>query len=171
MSSSVDVTPADPCPCGSGFELSQCCGPILSGEVPAPTAEALMRSRYTAYVTCHLEHLRRSLDTRWRAVFDEEGARDWSKNAEWQGLTIHATKGGGPGDTEGEVDFTAAFRMDDQDQRMRERARFKKRGKHWFYQDGKVKSAQEPVVSAGPKVGRNDPCPCGSGKKYKKCCG
>ena len=30
---------------------------------------------------------------------------------------------------------------------------------------------QEPYRREEPKIGRNDPCPCGSGKKYKKCCG
>ena len=29
----------------------------------------------------------------------------------------------------------------------------------------------QPIVNSGPKIGRNDPCPCGSGKKYKNCCG
>ena len=171
MSSDTITETDNPCPCGSGNTLVQCCGPILAGTVRAATAEALMRSRYTAYVLCDLAHLRRSLDTRWREVFDEEGARSWSENATWQGLTIHSTKGGGETDQEGEVEFTAAYHMDGEDQRMRERARFKRRNNVWYYQDGKVKSGQETVVLSGPKVGRNDPCPCGSGKKYKKCCG
>ncbi len=38
-------------------------------------------------------------------------------------------------------------------------------------QSGPVDSKPQPVVNQGPKVGRNDPCPCGSGKKYKNCCG
>ena len=32
-------------------------------------------------------------------------------------------------------------------------------------------AVKQPVVNKGPEVGRNDPCPCGSGKKYKNCCG
>ena len=43
------MKPATPCPCGSGRAFGACCGPALSGERPAPTAEALMRSRYTAF--------------------------------------------------------------------------------------------------------------------------
>jgi len=159
------------CPCGSGRSLAECCGPIVSGEALAPTAEALMRSRYTAYTLGDLAHLKRSLDPKWHPTFDEQGTREWSEKADWQGLTVLSTKGGQAGDDEGEVEFVARFLMDGEEQQLRERARFRKREGKWGYVDGKVKSTQEPVKSAGPKVGRNDPCPCGSGKKYKKCCG
>ena len=161
----------DPCPCGSGLALAECCGPIVSGERPALTAEALMRSRYTAYVLCDVAHLKRSLDPRWHASFDEPGTREWSEKAQWKGLDILSTKAGLEGDEEGEVEFVARFEMDGEEQQLRERSRFRRRGGEWRYLDGKAKSVQEPVVSSGPKVGRNDPCPCGSGKKYKKCCG
>jgi len=160
----------DPCPCGSEKSFGDCCGPIVSGGRPAPTAEALMRSRYTAYVLGDVAHLKRSLDQRWHASFDEEGSKEWSEKATWKGLSILSTKGGLEGDEEGEVEFVARFEMDGEDQQMRERSRFRKRGGEWRYLDGKVKSATEPVVASGPKIGRNDPCPCGSGKKYKKCC-
>ena len=170
MASDKQISPQDPCPCGSGQTLELCCGPIMDG-APAQTAEALMRSRYTAYALGHLTHLKNSLDAHWRASFDEEGTRTWSQGAVWQGLSILSTKGGGQEDQEGEVEFVAAFKMDGQDQHMRERARFRKRAGHWYYVDGKTKSMQDPVVASGPKVGRNDPCPCGSHKKYKKCCG
>jgi len=161
----------DPCPCGSERSLSDCCGPIVSGERTAPTAEALMRSRYTAYALGDMTHLKRSLDPRWHATFDEPGAKEWSEKATWKGLTVLSTKAGREGDDEGEVEFVARFEMDGEEQQMRERARFRKKGGEWRYLDGKVKSTQEPVVASGPKVGRNDPCPCGSGKKFKKCCG
>ncbi len=166
----MTIAENDPCPCGSGQTLAQCCGPIISGQASAPTAEALMRSRYSAYVLGAMEHLKRSLDTRWHASFDEDGSREWSQKAVWKGLTVLNVKDGGPDDEEGEVEFVAAFEMDGQDQQLRERSRFRKRGGEWRYLDGKVKSTQDPIVS-GPKVGRNDPCPCGSGKKHKKCCG
>lgn len=159
------------CPCGSGAPLAECCGPVVSGERGAATAEALMRSRYTAYVLGDMPHLKRSLDPKGQAAFDEAGAQEWSEKAQWKGLEILGIKGGGAADSEGEVEFVASFIMDGQEQRLRERARFRKRDGQWRYVDGKVKSTQEPVVSSGPKVGRNDPCPCGSGKKYKKCCG
>ena len=46
---------------------------------------------------------------------------------------------------------------------------FRKEGDEWFYVEGNV-YAKQPVRRETPKIGRNDPCPCGSGKKYKKCC-
>ncbi|MFZ5426389.1 MAG: YchJ family protein [Thermodesulfobacteriota bacterium] len=161
----------DPCPCGSGATLADCCGPVVSGERPARTAEALMRSRYTAYALGDMAHLKRSLDQKWQATFDEDGAREWSEKATWKGLSVLSTKAGGENDSEGEVEFVASFEMDGEEQQLRERARFRRKGGEWRYLDGKVKSSKEPVVASGPKVGRNDPCPCGSGKKYKKCCG
>jgi SEC-C motif-containing protein len=161
----------DPCPCGSGLSLAECCGPILAGERLAQTAEALMRSRYTAYVLCDVAHLKRSLDPKWHPSFDEAGTREWAEKAQWKGLSILGAKAGGVADDEGEVEFVACFEMDGEEQQLRERSRFRKRGGEWRYLDGKVKAAKDPVVSAGPKVGRNDPCPCGSGKKHKKCCG
>ena len=130
-----------------------------------------MRSRYTAYVLGDMPHLKRSLDPKWQATFDEPGAKEWSEKAQWKGLEVLSVKAGGEADSEGEVEFVASFVMEGQEQQLRERARFRRRGGEWRYVDGKVKSAQEPVVAAGPKVGRNEPCPCGSGKKYKKCCG
>jgi preprotein translocase subunit SecA len=39
------------------------------------------------------------------------------------------------------------------------------------YSHGGGGEAPQPVQRKNGKVGRNDPCPCGSGKKYKKCCG
>jgi len=161
----------DSCPCGSELAYGDCCGPIVTGVRLAPTAEALMRSRYTAYAIGDMAHLKRSLDQRWQATFDEDGAREWSEKANWQGLTVLSTKAGGPGDEDGEVEFVASFEMDGEVQQLRERARFRKKGGEWRYLDGKVKSTKEPVVASGPKVGRNDPCTCGSGKKFKKCCG
>lgn len=40
-----------------------------------------------------------------------------------------------------------------------------------FRDDGSVSAAQPPIRRDGPRIGRNDPCPCGSGKKFKRCCG
>jgi len=67
------------------------------------------------------------------------------------------------------VEFEASYEMDRLKDLHHERARFKKNGDKWFYLDGSI--VPKTVVRTGPKVGRNDPCPCGSGKKYKHCCG
>src|SRR5262245_36199168 len=98
------------CPCGSGVAYEACCGPIHSGAQPAATAEALMRSRYSAYVKHAYEHLRDSLSAAERKDFALEQAKNWAESSDWLGLKIIRTELGGPADTEGAVEFTARFR-------------------------------------------------------------
>jgi len=156
------------CPCGSGKTLDQCCGPILGG-TPAPTPEALMRSRYTAYVQCDVDHLERSLSPEALADHDRKGAEAWAKAVTWQGLKILSTNGGSESEQTGVVEFEARFRIDGMDQTHHETSNFRRHDGNWVYVDGKVHN--KPLVRSQPKVGRNEPCPCGSGKKYKQCCG
>lgn len=157
------------CPCGSTLSHDACCAPILRGE-PAGTAEALMRSRYTAYVVRDYDHLQRSLSQEQRADFDRDSARRWAESSEWRGLTITGTTGGGAEDAEGTVAFVAKYRIDGADQQHVEIAHFAREEGRWVY-TGHEEPAAQPVRRATPKTGRNDPCPCGSGKKFKKCCG
>jgi SEC-C motif domain protein len=149
--------------------MSDCCGPILAGAA-APTAEALMRSRYTAYVVRNYTHLERSLSRAQRVDFSLKDARAWAESSEWLGLEITATEAGGPDDAEGTVDFVAKFRSGGEERTHVEKAHFIREEGRWVYA-GQVVPKSEPVRRAEPKVGRNDPCPCGSGKKYKKCHG
>jgi SEC-C motif-containing protein len=159
------------CPCGTGLELAACCGPIIAGERPAPTAEALMRSRYTAYVEENVPYIRDSHDPESRESFDEAATGDWARRATWLGLEVLSTSAGGAGDQQGEVEFVARFRDErGVEHRHHERSTFIRRDGRWYFQDGELQ-APPPAVRSAPKVGRNDPCPCGSGKKYKKCCG
>jgi SEC-C motif domain protein len=129
-----------------------------------------MRSRYTAYVRRDYAHLERTLSAKERADFNPTDARRWAESSEWLGLTIAETKGGGPNDQEGTVAFTARFRSDGKEHEHVEVARFAREDGHWVYA-GQEDTTPAPVRRATPKIGRNDPCPCGSGKKYKKCCG
>jgi SEC-C motif-containing protein len=128
-----------------------------------------MRSRYTAYVVCDVDHLEASLSPSRRYDFDEESVRQWSQEAVWKGLEILSTREGGPEDDRGEVEFVARFEDQGEEHEFRERALFRRENGAWFYHDGKVK-AGETYRREAPKVGRNEPCPCGSGKKFKKCC-
>jgi SEC-C motif-containing protein len=157
------------CPCGSAKPFDACCGPIISGTAPAPTAEALMRSRYSAYVKGDIPFLEKSLAPEERHDFDPKQAKQWAETSIWLGLTIHSVKDGGEDDQTGMVDFTASYEYQGSRQDHRELAKFKRLDGVWHYTDGKMRS-HDPVVR-GPKTGRNDPCPCGSGKKFKKCCG
>lgn len=157
------------CYCGSGQPFGSCCHPIISGSRPATTAEALMRARYSAYVTGDIEFLNESLAPEERHDFDPEQAKAWSQNSKWLGLTIQAIKDGGEDDQTGQVEFTASYEYQGARQDHHELASFKRIDGVWHYTDGRMRS-HDPIVR-GPKTGRNDPCPCGSGKKYKKCCG
>jgi SEC-C motif-containing protein len=156
------------CHCGSELPFEQCCQSIING-APAPTAEALMRARYSAYVVGDINFLNSSLAPDERHDFDLEQAKAWSENSKWLGLTIHAVKDGGEADQAGQVDFTASYEYQGGRQDHRELASFKRLDGVWHYTDGRMRS-HDPIVR-GPKTGRNDPCPCESGKKYKKCCG
>jgi SEC-C motif domain protein len=158
------------CPCKSGKLLAECCGPILEGAW-AETAEALMRSRYTAYATGNIDHVRETTHPSGLLDFDEESARRWSRGATWKGLEIVNTEAGGAADKRGSVEFIARYEQDDGDAEHHEIASFGRGGDgRWLFIDGKLVGG-DTYVRPGPKVGRNDPCPCGSGKKLKKCCG
>ena len=161
-----------PCPCGAGRSYEACCGAYIDSGKIAPTAEALMRSRYSAYVKARMSYLRDTLAPGDRAQFDEPGARKWATESQWKGLTIESTERGGPADDEGTVTFTARYVAEGSEREHKELAVFKRdpQSKAWYFDEARAPKAA-PVTREAPKVGRNDPCTCGSGKKFKKCCG
>lgn len=153
------------CLCGSGLTYPECCGRYHGGEQAAPSAEALMRSRFTAYARRDVDYLLNTWDTGTRPA-----AIDFPKEtAQWQKLVIVATKKGGAHDNKGIVEFKAYYTQDGGDYFMHEISRFVKTGSHWLYLDGTIKAAGK--VNAGTDTGKNAPCTCGSGKKFKRCCG
>jgi SEC-C motif-containing protein len=157
------------CPCGSGLPYSGCCEPYISGAKDAPTAEALMRSRYSAYAEHAIDYIISTCNREGRDAIDLKQTKNWSEKSRWLGLKILSVNKGGPLDAEGTVEFEASYEQDGLKDIHHENARFKKIGGTWFYEDGDI--VQKTVVRSSPKIGRNDPCPCGSGKKYKRCCG
>jgi SEC-C motif-containing protein len=157
-----------PCPCGNEREYEQCCGPIIAGG-PAPTAEALMRSRYTAYVRGEIDYIMSSQDPNTGGDVDRDAIEKWSRESEWLGLKIVAKERGEKDDTEGVVEFIARHRISGNELAHHERAQFRREGGNWLFVDGEPVKPK-PIVR-GEKIGRNDPCTCGSGKKYKKCHG
>ena len=157
------------CPCGSGIPYGSCCEIYITGEKNAPTAEALMRSRYTAYVEHAIDYIVETCSQDERDRIDVSQTKNWSEKSNWLGLKIVSTEKGGPADTEGTVEFEALYEVDKLREVHHERAKFKKQDGRWLYMEGDVRP--NTVVRVGPKVGRNEPCPCGSGRKYKQCCG
>lgn len=87
----------------------------------------------------------------------------------WQGLEILRVTEGGEGDDRGIVDFVFHLKHKGKDYAQREIATFERRDGLWYYTDSEFNPKDEPVRCE--KIGRNDPCSCGSGKKFKKCCG
>jgi SEC-C motif-containing protein len=155
------------CPCGSGATEAACCGPILAG-APAPTALALMRSRYTAYVRGAIDHIVATHAAETRDGVDRDAASRWSRESQWLGLEIVATQAGGPTDDEGTVEFIVRCVVRGTPYTQRERSKFRRTDGRWYYVDG-VTISEATRRAAAP--GRNDPCPCGSGMKYKRCHG
>jgi SEC-C motif-containing protein len=156
------------CPCGSGIDFSACCQPVIRGKKAARTAEQLMRARYSAHVNVDVDFLYDSTHPDYRKDYDHKGTRIWAENSEWHGLEILETRLGGPDDEQGEIEFIARFRDKEGLRNHHERGQFKKKQGRWLFTDGTMVKAKPLSVS---KTGRNDPCTCGSGLKYKKCCG
>jgi len=152
------------CPCGSGELFSACCGRFISGDEVADIPERLMRSRYSAFVRADGDYL---LSTWHESTRPPE--LHFNKGNQWFGLTVLETEAGTGDDIEAWVSFEARFKQCGRISSLKERSRFVKEEGRWYYIDGVV---DETVpAKASEKIGRNEPCPCGSGKKYKRCCG
>ena len=159
------------CPCTSGLSFDECCGPYLNGQKNVPTAEALLRSRYTAFTKTNIDYIRNTRHPRSESAFDEESARKWSEESQWQGLEIISIDEPKENATLSKIEFIARYKQNDKEEEHNENAVFvKDTDGRWYFQDGDF-LRPETFVRKNNKVGRNDPCPCNSGKKFKKCCG
>jgi len=154
------------CPCGSGKMYANCCKPYIKRKENAPTPEALMRSRYSAYVLHEIDYI---LDTcKENMKTHRQNIEDWSNNSVWLGLEIIETNIEVFGD-KGWVEFKAIYEQAKLKNIHHEIASFEKKDEKWLYSAGKIFSV--PVTRSDTKQGRNEYCQCGSGKKYKHCCG
>ncbi|WP_222928275.1 YchJ family protein [Cellulomonas telluris] len=127
--------PADDarCPCGSGDTFADCCGRYLTGAAATPTAEALMRSRYTAFATGDAAYLRATWHSSTRPA-----RLDLDEDVRWVRLDVLGTQAGGPFDDRGVVEFVAHHRGPDGRGRLHETSRFVREGGRWSYVDGDV---------------------------------
>lgn len=158
---------AEKCPCGSEKTYTSCCKPYISGKKKAPNAEVLLRSRYTAYTKLELDYVANTMKGSNSEQFDYEKVKTWASESEWKGLEIIKVTDN-KFDNIAWVEFKAHYNYEGKDEVMYENAEFRYTSDDgWFFVDGKI---QETVKRESKKIGRNEPCPCGSGKKYKKCC-
>ena len=122
---------AGPCPCGLGLPYGECCGVFHQGQAAAPTAEALMRSRYSAFSVGDEPYLLRTWHRSTRPTsLGLDPAQRWVR------LEILATEGGSAFHSEGSVEFRAHYREHGQEDVLHERSRFVRDGGAWVYLDG-----------------------------------
>lgn len=134
-----DETLHAPCPCGTGIGFAGCCHPLHCGDTVAPTAEKLMRSRYTAFALQDADYLLRSWHPSTRPAHI-----DFDNNLTWTRLIINETVKGQLFDHDGIVEFTALFTLRDPAtgavtrHRQHERSTFVKEDGQWLYVDGEL---------------------------------
>jgi SEC-C motif-containing protein len=154
------------CPCGSGKPFDACCEPLLTRQAAAPDAERLMRARFTAHAVRDFAFLHDSYrETRGKPFVPEKE----EPTIRWTKLVVHGHELAAGNPDKAFVDFSAYGMEDGVEKVLHEKAEFARVDGTWLY----VREARlgpAPIRNATPKVGRNDPCPCGSGKKYKHCC-
>ncbi|MBY5991902.1 YchJ family protein [Ferrimonas balearica] len=152
------------CPCGSQADYALCCQPLHLQQHRAATPEQLMRSRYSAFVKGEAHYLLMTHHPDHRGDLTEAELAESCRQTQWQRLEIlDAPQAQGD---EGEVAFRAWFRDGQALRPFEERSRFVRVEGQWLYCDGQFAPA-----GARSKPQRNAPCPCGSGKKFKRCCG
>jgi SEC-C motif-containing protein len=155
----------DLCPCGSQIEYRVCCGPFLEGSAIPSTPLLLMRSRYTAFTRLDTIYIGNTQKKFAAKDYDPEGTADWAKRCEWLGLSILDASEISDKDTAGTVEFIVHFKENGVEKNIHEKSQFEKIQDRWYYTKGSHKTTNVSIP------GRNDPCNCGSGIKYKKCCG
>lgn len=158
------------CACGSGQTFELCCARFITDGKKAITAEELMRARYTAHTQANMAFILKTHHPSTRSDIDEASTAKWASESDWLGLEIRDVEGGQEPDRQARVEFIAKYR-DGAGRRHdhAEIALFEKHNNEWFFKDAEMPKVTQFKREA-PKQGRNDPCACGSGKKYKKCC-
>lgn len=125
-----------------------------------------MRSRFTAHVARDWRYLHVTYRPTARKPYVEE------KNVAeipWTRLVIHAHEPG-PAPNHAFVDFSAYYATETGEDALHEKSEFARIDGRWLYTRN-VRNGPAPARPATPRVGRNEPCPCGSGRKFKHCCG
>ncbi len=184
--------------CGSGRPFAHCCDPYLKGIARrvdggnkfAPTAEALMRSRYTAFVIGDIDYLLATHHADYRSN-DYTSLQQTIRTIQWTNLIVLGTQKGQRKDKSGTVEFVAAYRSQMLDPlstvlnsqeasekvsekasdesildslcQLHEKSQFVHEGSQWFYTQGECLPPYQPK--------RTQPCWCGSSLKFKQCHG
>jgi SEC-C motif-containing protein len=159
-----DIFEHNACPCGSGLAYGDCCRWLHLGKRQAATPVELMRSRYSAFVLRDARYLARS----WHpATRPQRLNLQDMEDIHWTGLEIVSAPAVQAGDTRGTVEFRASCEQSGRREILHEISCFVRHKGKWLYFDGEA----SPELPGKSDIARNDPCACGSGRKYKRCCG
>ena len=146
------------CPCQSNKSYEDCCGRFHTHTQFPETAEQLMRSRYAAYVLKNVPYIVDTTVPSQQALLNVQAIQAWAENTQWLGLQILKTET--LSKFQSAVEFNAVFQGEEGEQTHHERSIFVKIDDRWYFVD--------PTVLL-PTM--KQPCVCGSGKKFKHCCG
>lgn len=147
------------CYCQSGLSYEACCKPFHQGQCFPDSAEQLMRSRYCAYVLKDIAYIVHTTVPSQQKLLDQQALLEWAEQTKWCGLEIvsHLPH---IGKLHSKVEFNAFFQTDEGIENHHEISLFVNIDKRWYFVD--------PTV---PLPTNKQPCICGSGKKFKHCCG
>lgn len=148
------------CYCGSGHLLAECCHKIWQQDGDIVSAERVMRARYTAYVQGNIHFLQITTLPIQQPALDIVQITQWSQQTEWLGLRVLSHDLATHSEQHAWVVFEVICRENGQIYTHHERSAFVKDTMSWRFID--------PTVSL--KTERNQPCICGSAKKFKRCC-
>lgn len=152
------------CFCGSGGDLRDCCLPFINNEKLPQDAEQLMRSRFSAFCLARGDYLYETHHPDFRENLSAEELAEAARNRRWVKLEVFTQS---PLSEEvSQVAFKAWYLEGDRLIPHAELSFFHQVDGRWLYTRGEIDSSLTDIV----KLGRNDPCPCGSGRKFKKCC-
>ncbi|MFE3253700.1 YchJ family protein [Streptomyces sp. NPDC059209] len=122
---------ASPCLCGLPASYGECCGRFHAASAAAPTAERLMRSRYSAFAVGNEPYLL----TSWHPA-TRPSRVDLDPAMRWTGLEILATTEGSAFHTTGTVTFRARYTRRGEEGTLHERSRFERHDGAWVYVEG-----------------------------------
>ncbi|NMF46572.1 YchJ family protein [Pseudoalteromonas arctica] len=148
------------CFCSSRQNYADCCEPLHLSVKQADSPEQLMRSRFSAYVIKNAEYVYQTYAKEKQAENPVKEINDFANSCRFINLDVI---GSNHDDNTGNVEFKAQYFYQNLFCELHEKSQFIKEDSKWRYLDGTI----YPVEDI--KVGRNDDCPCGSNKKYKKC--
>lgn len=146
------------CPCQSGQTYQGCCEPFHLYQQFPHNGEQLMRSRYSAYTLNNIKYIAETTVPNQQALLDLSVLRQWAQTTQWLGLEV--IKYQSLSKQHSKVEFNAFFATAEGKQAHHEHSLFVNIANRWYFVD--------PTVNL-PTM--KQPCLCGSGKKFKHCCG